>query len=155
MPRQDSAYGTVQHPCNIRRYTTRSSRENQGQIDDKSNLRSSLLALCRENVVTMNDYLCPTCGASWRCEHAPDAALGGVRYVPLDGPTARQLGVETALLVGEQIGARLLTGEEKIEPSVVERALLMQQLASSIASLSAHPATRTPSSTPQPTPRVV
>ena len=91
----------------------------------------------------MNDSFCPACGASWRCEHTPDTASRGLRYVPPDGPTARQIGIEAARLVGEQIGAGLLTGEE-IGPKVVERALLMQQFASSIASLSAQPAMKTP-----------
>ena len=102
----------------------------------------------------MNDSFCPTCGASWRCEHAPDAAFGGLRYVPPDGPTARQIGIEAARLVGEQIGAGLLTGEE-IDPNMVERALLMQQFASSIASLSTQPAAGAPSSTPRRAPPAV
>ena len=91
----------------------------------------------------MNDSFCPTCGASWRCEHAPDATSHALRYVPPDGPTARQIGIGATRLIGEQIGTSLLTGEE-IGPKVVERALLMQQFASSIASLSAQPAAGTP-----------
>ncbi len=102
----------------------------------------------------MSDSFCPTCGASWRCEHTPDTTSRSLRYVPPDGPTARQIGIETARLVGEQIGAGLLTGEE-IGPNVVERALLMQQFASSIASLSDQPAAGTPASAARRTPPVV
>ena len=84
----------------------------------------------------MTDTLCSTCGASWRCEHAPDPCAVELRYVPPDGPTARQIGIEVARSVGEQIGAALLGAGDEVSRARVERALLLQRLATNLGALS-------------------
>ena len=85
----------------------------------------------------MTDTLCSTCGASWRCEHAPDPQGSELRYVPPDGPTARHVGIEVARSVGEQIGAALLGDGDEVSRARIERALLMQRLATNLGALSA------------------
>ena len=90
----------------------------------------------RYNDRAMTEMLCPSCGASWRCEHAPDPQGSGLRYVPPDGPTARHIGIEVARSVGEQIGAALLGDGDEVSRARIERVLLLQRLATNLGVLS-------------------
>ena len=87
----------------------------------------------------MTADLCPHCGASWVCEHTPDAApeSSGLHYVPPDGPTAQTLGVMAARLAGERLGMGVLSGAVPLSPDLDQRVAAMQELAARLDLLTA------------------
>jgi hypothetical protein len=87
----------------------------------------------------MTAELCPHCGASWVCEHTPDAASesSGLHYVPPDGPTAQTLGVMAARLAGERLGMSVLSGAVPVTPDLDQRVAAMQELVARLDILSA------------------